>query len=70
MEDTRPPVREGYHRDPIPEMYQPQRSDEAATGVHDPIVVNWPLVGQMLAIMAATGGFLIPLSIIVWRIAL
>ena len=69
MEDPRPPVREGYHRDPIPEMYNPPPPPDPTFG-SDPIIVNWPLVGQMLAIMAATGGFLVPLSIIIWRIAL
>jgi hypothetical protein len=67
MDDPRPPVREGYNRDPLP--YQTPPPD--ATFIdHDPIIVNWPLVGRIFAVVGATAGFFVPASIIIWRIAL
>lgn len=62
----RPGPRPGYNRD---EVYtkvegQPESSD------FDPIIVNWPLVGRAIAAAGALGGFLVPASIIIWRIAL
>lgn len=64
-----PPPRPGYNRDGW-------RDGAPVGGVphvdieEDPIIVNWPLVGRAIGVLGALAGFLVPASIIIWRIAL
>ena len=56
------PPRPGYNRDGWDPSPKP-----APAPVHDPLVINWPLV---FAGLVALGGFLTPASIIIWKVAI
>lgn len=63
-----PPPRPGYNRDGWkdgkPIVATPEYID------HDPIIVNWPLVGRIIGVAFGLAGVFTPISIILWRIAL
>lgn len=70
MNDPRPPVREGYNRDPLPG--QPaERMEFEPEYIEGQTIYNIPLiVGLAIAAVAGSAGFLIPAAIIMWRWAL
>lgn len=65
-DDPRPPVREGYNRDPLPHE---RRVTEYEAEVES--IYNWPLIVAMaIGGFIATTAWIIPSAILMWRWAL